>query len=111
MNDIDRYTRWTRGTVKYEPKSEAEYLMNGFIGEVGELYGAIAKFHRGDFSYKELQKRLNSELGDIAWFWARLCDYFEMSPSNVLENNIEKLEGRLSEGTIKGDGDGISGRT
>lgn len=105
MKDIDDYMRWTRSTVQYPASKEGEYVHNGLISEVGEYYGATAKFHRGDYEYDEWRKRVTKELGDVFWMLVRTCDYFDIVPSDVLKINIDKLTDRKRNNTIKGDDD------
>ena len=46
----------------------------GLISEVGEVYGVLAKIERGDSI--DRTERMTGELGDVAWFLARLCDLY-----------------------------------
>lgn len=79
------------------------YAFMGLIGEVGELYGAIAKAMRDDteMDVEYLQK----ELGDILWFVAAITQDMHLNLSDVAQKNIEKLSGRKARGTIQGSGD------
>ena len=105
MDSIDSFAEWTNSTVKYDPTVENEYLSYGLVAEVGELAGDMAKYYRGDYDYVELRKRVKKELGDAFWFLARMCVYNGWKPSEVLDVNMDKLEGRLRDNTIKGDDD------
>ena len=42
----------------------------GLISEVGEVYGVLAKIERGDKI--DQAERMTGELGDVAWYLARL---------------------------------------
>ncbi len=44
----------------------------GLISEVGEVYGVLAKIERGDRI--DRAERMTGELGDVAWYLARLTD-------------------------------------
>ena len=44
----------------------------GLISEVGEVYGVLAKLERGDKI--DRAERMTGELGDVAWYLARLTD-------------------------------------
>ena len=46
----------------------------GLISEVGEVYGVLAKIERGDSI--DRAERMTGELGDVAWYLARLTDLF-----------------------------------
>lgn len=105
MRDINDYADWTNTTAVYPKRAEGNYLTSGLVGEVGELFSVFAKYHRGDRGQEETLDLIKKELGDIVWFWARLCQYYGWEPSEVIKTNIVKLESRKERGTIKGDGD------
>ena len=74
----------------------------GLAGEVGEVTEHIKKYYRdGVLDMSALKK----ELGDVAFYWARLCMYFGKKPSEILAKNVDKLEGRVARGTTRGNGD------
>jgi len=102
---IDDYMAFTRTVAKYPKEHEYDYLMNGFVGEVGEFFSAFAKNDRGDYGLDEAMDRARKEMGDLFWFMVRLCDHFGWSPEEIMAENRDKLTGRLKAGTIKGDGD------
>lgn len=93
------------------------YMLTGLVGEVGELFGKIAKgirkektstwnnnFDLGDFSSDELSD-IKSELGDCAWFIAGIAKTFGWTFEEVCEDNLNKLASRKSRGVIDGNGD------
>ena len=102
---LNEYQRWTRTTVQYPQSVEAAYIGYGLLSECGELAGALAKFHRGDYDVEEYKRRAKKELGDILWFLARYADFSGWELQEILEANVEKLEQRKTDNTIKGDGD------
>ena len=80
---------------------ELTYLSLGLVGEAGEASGAGKKaFRRGRKSEKDTEKALD-ELGDVLFYWTRLCYAFNLNPSEVMEANINKLSGRQEAGTLK----------
>lgn len=83
--------------------ADTPYAFMGMIGEVGELYGYIAKAIRDgteiDLEYVE------KELGDILWFVAAITSDVGLNFSDVAEKNIDKLTSRKIRGTIQGSGD------
>jgi len=106
MKDIDSYADWTATTMTPEVvANEGQYITAGFVGEVGELFSALAKFHRKDYSLMAVRSMIFKELGDIGWFWVRLCRYYGYDPSEVLQGNMEKLESRMLRNRIQGSGD------
>ena len=107
MKDIDLYGEFTVRMWMSDPNTEIDerqlaVMSLGLPGEVGEVVEILKKRLRdGTFDRDHLCK----ELGDVAYYWARLCVAFGMQPSEVLAANVEKLEGRLQRGTLRGSGD------
>jgi NTP pyrophosphatase (non-canonical NTP hydrolase) len=88
MNDIDKYGDFTESFW--------------FSGKPGEALEHIKKFIRdGYLDADALQK----ELGDVIYYWARICRYFGFKCSDVIAGNIAKLESRRARGKLRGDGD------
>lgn len=79
------------------------YAFLGLIGEVGELYGAIAKAMRDDTEIDP--EYLQKELGDILWFVAAITSDMNLNLSDVAQKNIDKLTSRKIRGTLTGSGD------
>jgi len=100
------YTQFTRDTKKYPSDVEMEYLMIGLANEVGEVLGKYKKHLRGDMMVLEdFRQGLIDELGDVMWYFARICDTLDVKMYEVMEKNIAKLTDRLDRGVIKGEGD------
>jgi NTP pyrophosphatase (non-canonical NTP hydrolase) len=74
----------------------------GLAGEAGEVLEKIKKLVR-DSTYD--RDALKKELGDILFYWARICRYFGFQPSEVIGANIDKLDDRRARGTMRGSGD------
>ena len=53
----------------------------GLISEVGEVYGVLAKIERGDKI--DRAERMTAELGDVAWYLARLCDLTSVAAPDI----------------------------
>lgn len=107
MKDIDAYGDFTVEMWMSDPNGELDekqlaIMSLGLPGEVGEVVELLKKRLRdGTFDRDNLRK----ELGDVAYYWARLCRAFDLQPSEVLAANIEKLESRRARGTMHGSGD------
>jgi NTP pyrophosphatase (non-canonical NTP hydrolase) len=100
------YTQFTRDTAQYPSDVEMEYLMIGLANEVGEVLGKYKKHLRGDtMVLQDFRDGLIDELGDVMWYFARICDTLDIKMYEVMERNVKKLTRRLNEGTIKGEGD------
>lgn len=81
---------------------ELAYLALGLAGETGEAVDVIKKALRngGNLSHG-MAATLESELGDVLWYWARLVDAAGLSVLDVMEANIVKLRERQAAGTLK----------
>jgi NTP pyrophosphatase (non-canonical NTP hydrolase) len=68
----------------------------GLAGEAGEVVDLVKKgvFHQHGLDRDKLSK----ELGDVLWYVAALCSTLNLSLSEVMEANIEKLRRRYPEG-------------
>lgn len=116
-SDIDAYGQYTvnrwfsagenldRYAETYEQKGAGKSLTImgfGLAGEAGEVLEHLKKLFRdGTFNTDLIQK----ELGDVIFYWARICKYFGWLPSEIIAINIDKLEGRVARGTMRGSGD------
>lgn len=105
---LQAYMEWTRSTAVYptvatDPKLvECFYLSLGLGNEAGEVQGLIKKWHRDGVIDKSKVKK---ELGDVMWYWARMCDALDIDPQEVLLANQNKLQDRKVRGTLQGSGD------
>lgn len=87
----------------------------GLAGEVGEIAELIKKFYRdcpGEVlsDSPEMLKKIKSEIGDVLWYANSMAIFATgRSPEDalfeIMENNLEKVEGRMQRGTINGSGD------
>ena len=102
------------------------YMLLNLVGEVGEFSSKIAKgIRKGDFIIKEnklyydpktqteeslykLDESLMAEAGDILWQLSGLCTIIGWDLEKVAEYNLKKLAERKKNGTIAGNGDGIT---
>ena len=106
--DFDNYQIEARRTAIYPNKDKNfVYPTLGLVGESGEVAEKIKKILRdknGTFDY-ESKLALKKELGDVLWYLSNLCDELEFSLNDVAQENLEKLNLRLSRGKISGSGD------
>ena len=84
------------------PTVDLEYLLMGFIGEVGEVYSLLAKNIRDETDFEP--EKIKKELGDCLWFIATICNDFGLSLDDVAKANLEKLLSRKIRGTLSGSG-------
>jgi len=92
------YTEFTRKTAKYPKRKEKEYLMIGLMNEAGEVGGAFKKEMRDRVDNSDL---IVDELGDVLWYLTRLCDVYNTSLSELMDENINKLVGRMTPEEMK----------
>lgn len=102
---LDEYQERTRETAVYPSDEAVEYLGLGLNDEAGEVAGAIKKYKRGDYDEEELRSRVKGEAGDVLWYWVRLLDEVDLTASEVMEANADKVFDRKERGAIRGDGD------
>lgn len=102
------------------------YMLLNLVGEVGEFSSKIAKgIRKGEFRIKEnelcfdpqnlteesltrVEESLMAECGDICWQLSGLCTVMGWDLEEVAEYNLKKLAERKKNGTIAGNGDGIT---
>lgn len=102
------------------------YMLLNLVGEVGEFSSKIAKgIRKGEMmitenalcldskqftkeSLERLKESLMAECGDIYWQLSGLCTVMGWDLEEVAEHNLKKLAERKKNGTIAGNGDGIT---
>ena len=92
------YTEFTRKTARYPKRKEKEYLMLGLMNEAGEVGGAYKKEIRDSIDNTDL---IIDEMGDVLWYLTRLCDIYNISLSELMVENINKLVGRMTKEQMK----------
>lgn len=107
--NLHDYRDFARTTAVYAQAGTGEtaelmYLALGLAGEAGELANQVKKIYRDGRDAARVEK-LFGELGDVMWYWVRMCDALNLDPQRVLEANVEKLSGRKRRGTLHGDGE------
>lgn len=78
------------------------YLALGLCGESGEV---AEKVKKGIRDGNEDVEGIKKELGDVLWYIAQLSSYYCISLEDIAKLNINKLELRLKNNTIQGNGD------
>lgn len=87
------------------PTYSPEAAVLGFMSEAGEVAGVFTRLVRGDFNQEEARNKLFLELGDCLFNLACICNDNGWSLKQVMDGNIEKLEGRKLRNAILGEGD------
>jgi len=107
MNTFNDYMEWAATTAVYPEDKELEYLVNGLTSEAGEVAGKWKKIIRDYDCEVDSERALGmaKELGDVAWYLARLSEAIGWTLQDVIDLNIDKLENRKDCNTIQGEGD------
>ena len=84
---LPEYIAQTRST---DLVNTVKHAALGLISEIGEVYGVLARIERGDDI--ERAERMTAELGDVAWYLARLCDLENLPADNGwrYDHDVEK---------------------
>lgn len=105
INDYGKFVDdfWFSSGVKGGPLTERDFRIMecGLPGEVGEVLELIKKEVRDGTVNRE---GLKKELGDVAYYWARICSAYGFTPEEVLQCNMDKLLARREAGTLRGSG-------
>lgn len=110
--DIDNYAEWTADVwlgpshftsdTDDRARTSLAICTLGLAGETGEVVEHVKKLLRDG---TELGEDFKKELGDVIYYWARLCNAFNIKPSDIIEMNVEKLKSRKARGVQRGSGD------
>ncbi len=73
--------------------------INGLIAESGEAMEILKKmkFQGKDWN-EDIRYHLKREAGDIIFYWINLCCALDLDPSDVIIENVKKLENRYPGG-------------
>ena len=88
-------------------KHEIIYPALGLANEAGEVLGKIKKVLRdndGEFT-PEKREEIGKEFGDVLWYISALARDLNLSLDAIAQQNLNKLNSRLSRGVLGGSGD------
>lgn len=92
------YLLLTRQTANDRTRFNSTYLVFGLCSEAGELADLkkkeLARDETADFG------NVLAELGDILWYFTRLCDTYSLTPEQIRDANAAKLQARQAQGTL-----------
>ena len=93
---LDEYVTWAGGLDKNQragvPEDRAlREIGLGFASEIGEVAGVLVKWVRDD---ERGGDELADELGDVAYYWARLCVVSGVAASTLLARSRAHVEWR-----------------
>jgi NTP pyrophosphatase (non-canonical NTP hydrolase) len=122
MIDMEKYAQFVDGVTSRPSKSLDEFVhvvtelnnrhdgatfnvpqlltaMIGLTSEAGEAQEIVKKIlFQGKPFTEETREHLKKELGDVIWYWANACNALDISPNEVIAQNVSKLEARYPGG-------------
>jgi NTP pyrophosphatase (non-canonical NTP hydrolase) len=102
--DMTKYQEQAATTS--QPQGDAIlHAVFGLVAEAGEVATLYQKYHRGDFDYVELERKLKGELGDVLWYLTEVCTRHQWWLGDIAQGNLDKLASRAARGKIEGAGD------
>src|SRR5437773_1071793 len=110
---LDEYVAWAAGVGVSrharvpEDRRRGEVGL-GFASEIGEVAGVLTKWLRDD---EERRDQLADELGDVAYYWARLCVVTGVAPSTLLARSRAHIEWRRAGRPAGGPAPGAAAMT
>ena len=109
LSDYEKFVHdaWFLGDSKLGGMPEGGYLPLCIAGEAGELADKVKKVYRDhDGKMQEWDVRaVIRELGDLLYYLTRYGQYLGYSLDTIMLMNVEKLQGRMERGTMRGEGD------
>ena len=122
MIDMEKYAQFVDGVTSQPSKSLNQFVhiitelhnlhdgatfnvpqlltaMIGLTSEAGEAQEIVKKIlFQGKPFTEETREHLKKELGDVIWYWANACNALDISPNEVIAQNVSKLEARYPGG-------------
>ena len=87
------------------PSYGPEAAVMGLVSEIGEIAAVFQKLMRGDYDLDVAVTKLRAELGDALWHIAAIASDNEWKVSDLLQDNVDKLESRKLRNAMMGSGD------
>lgn len=95
--NLKEYQKACKKTAKKFETPEKEIFTwgLGIAGEAGDIAGCIKKTYAHDNDQKQ---GIKENIGDMLWYAAMICNFFNWDFDEVLNENIEKLKKRYPDG-------------
>lgn len=99
MLDIDDYQRRAQLTDLNRTEGDKGLIIAlfGLAGEAGELLTEYKKQLRDGQSHQLFRERVTEELGDLLWYMASVAHKYDLSLSDIAEQNLRKNYDRWGE--------------
>jgi NTP pyrophosphatase (non-canonical NTP hydrolase) len=94
---LKEYQELCKATAKKFDTPEKEILTwgLGITGEAGDVASCIKKTYAHD---NDQRQGIKENIGDMLWYAAMICNFFNWDMEEVLNENIEKLNKRFPQG-------------
>ncbi len=95
--NLKEYQEACKRTAKKFETPEKEILTwgLGIAGEAGDIAGCIKKTYAHD---NDQRQGIKENIGDMLWYAAMVCNFFNWDMDEILNENIEKLKKRYPDG-------------
>ena len=100
---LDTYSDWVEGKILTKGNDRIFENTLGLVGEAGEVAEKVKKMVRDKARYSN--DELLNELGDVLFYTTALANLYGGTIKSIIELNMEKLDGRMDRGTLRGSGD------
>lgn len=100
---LDTYSDWVEGKILTKGNDRIFENTLGLVGEAGEVAEKVKKMVRDKARYSN--DELLNELGDVLFYTTALANLYGGTLKSIIELNMEKLDGRMDRGTLRGSGD------
>ncbi len=99
LKEYQKFCKLTANTYEDKEKEILTWGL-GLIGEAGDAIGCIKKtYSQGEDQISGIRENL----GDVMWYIAMICNYYNWNMDDLTEENIEKLKKRYPNGFKKED--------
>lgn len=106
--NFNEYQELAHQTAIFPKDNDIPYLALALCGEAGEVADKVKKIirdHSGDFTKSEVKDAISHELGDCLWYIANLALTLGCPLESIAQMNIDKINRRKENGTLRGSGD------
>ena len=96
--NLKEYQELCERTAKKDFDTRVEEISTWGLGVTGEA-GDIASCIKKTFAHKkDVKDGIKENIGDMMWYTAMICNFFNWDLNDILEQNVEKLKQRFPEG-------------
>lgn len=107
--ELNEYQEKVHSTAVYPGQGTVkgiEYTLFGALGELGEIANKYKKILRKEENVYKIREDLMEEAGDVQWYLMEFLKELGYTAEYAAQHNINKLQVRKAEGTLKERKDG-----